>query len=518
MAIDFGLLRPLTEGVHLGEVAKIAPTPSGIDSLASGLQQGISTANSIQNSAVERQKAQVDIQQTQQNMAQSAAKAPSELQNSQATADFNTARAQGAQMDLQAAQAKDAADARVNAAYQQGGMAGARAAEYEYGGVDAGQKFDTANLAIQKSISEVAKSNADTDTVVLKNAKAITDQLGTVASTLSNIEDPQTQIKTAGLLLSTLPQSAQKVFAGIPVTPAGYDPQYLHAVIANSLQQKQDDANDANAKDAGKLQPKTTPLGMAQNLVEQRQNELTAAKQSGDATRIQQAQQNYNQANDATSKILTPNSLSGGGGTQKAIDSKDADEMKTADLAMPGLKTLETNSNSVLNILKVVPKGTVGKLQDLTKLNINSTQVQILQHFFAESGFVAKSALANQTPGEKMTQSQLDQLNKIVGGTNINWDSIKAIVGNVRDQAQTKAHDNWVTSNRIRAGGDQQKYQTWRTAVPEPFDPQKANEPSGYVHNGRPVPNAALHQAMLDHPDMTEDKLVAAFGLQKASK
>jgi hypothetical protein len=518
MAIDFGILRPLAEGVKTGEVARVAPQPSGLDSLAGGLLQGVQAGQQIQNAQVARQSAQLEMQKTQQEMQQSAAMAPSQLQNSQATADFNTAKAQRAQADLVAANAKAAADQKVNEAYQKGGMEGARTAEYTYGGVAAGQAFDTANLAIQKTISDISKANAETDTTVIANSKQLNTQLAGIASQVSQIKDPQTQIKTAGLLLANLPPSAQKAFSMVPVDPQkGYDPQFLHALVARGLQQTQDDANDANAKAAGSKGTVTgTPLSKAQDVMKQRYDELQAAQDSKDPTRIQMAQKNYQQAQDATALTLQPKDPGAANNeTAKAISGQDAKEMKAADDAVPALKTLADNGHQILQLLQKVPKGFVGPLQDLSKLNMASSDIQVLQHFFAENGYVAKVALANQTAGMRMTNTELQQLNNIVGGTSKNWDAIKQIVGNINDQATSKAHDNWTVSNRVRAGGNQEDFKRWRDANPEPFNPATADKPSGYMYNGKPVPNAALHQAMLDNPGKSADEVAKMHGLTK---
>lgn len=488
---NFGILAPLHQpDDHV--VAQIPQQASGVNQLAGGIMQGAEAGSNIATQGVARAA-------TQQKMQQEAQLFPGDLHSQQTINTQND-------MILQQEKQAQANQQQINQANNDGGIEGARKKAYQLG-IDVGNKFDLDLAKTQQAVANVAKTNADTNTATLKNASTITTQIGTIASAAAKIPNPDTRMKVVQFNLSQQPEAVQKAWAA--AMPTGWDDSVAMGMIATEHQQILDGAAKKTAEEAGKSDAKPTPILANQaardQLLQQQKTDQTAGKPADPM--LQQKIDELTKGIDGKPAV---------NGMQTEINKTDAGELKTNDAAAPALKTLSTNSHDILGILNKVPKGFVGKISDFAKLNVNNTDIQVLQHFFAENGFLAKTALAGQTSGLRLTQSELSQLNKIIGGTDVNWDSIRQIVTNVKSQSDSKLHDTWMSSNRIRSQGDSDDYKTWQKTNPEPYNPDTADKPSGYLHNGQPVPNRALQAAKEDHPGMSEAELVAKFGLGKA--
>lgn len=193
---------------------------------------------------------------------------------------------------------------------------------------------------------------------------------------------------------------------------------------------------------------------------------------------------------------------------QKALNGPDGKAAAAADASITPLKSFKESVLGVNQLLSQIPKGYVGPLTDLSKINGMSTSVQDLQHFQAKMGYLAKTIIANQSQGMRLTTAELTQLNKIVSGTSNNWDSIKDIMNDMRHEVNTKAHDAWSLSNRVRSGGNPDTYKTWQQGNPEPYNPEKI-----YQHGGKDVDEAAIDRAMAANPGKDEKWIIEHYGL-----
>lgn len=490
--INFGILQPIQPTNRT--VATIQPQASGvgvgIGDLANGILKGAEVGSSLKSQSVAREAAQ-------QKMGEDAALFPGQLQRSNNATEASNMALEGLKQDAQ-----DTAKLRSAAMVDPDHY---RQALYKID-PNKGQAYDLTVAKTQKAISDVAKVDADTSTAMTKNYNQIVENLGTAASTALQMKDPKLQQAAWNFAVQGMGKQSQ--IMAQQIMPQGFSNDGGAAIVklaTNAHNKTQIDALEKNPSELAKN-------GFALQKVNQRIQTAIQNKQQPEMTDLQ--------VRDGLVKAMQSDPKAKQGpspedGVQKEINSNDAKEMKAADDASTPLKTFQTDVNNVNSIMKTIPSGFTGKLVDLTKANINSSDVQVLQHHFASMGYLAKTVMANQSAGMRLTTAELTQLNKIVAGTDVNWDSIKRIMTDMQGKVDVKAHDNWSVSNRVRSGGNKDSYSKWLAINPEPYNPNKAKESSGYQHQGQDVPNEAFQRARQDHPGMKDEEIAAKFGLTK---
>lgn len=505
--MDFSLLQPISPPRAGSVVAKLPDQPSGADSFAGGLQQGMQAGSNLATQMLAREK-------TKQDMAFDEKNNPLILQNNVEKVKQAGIKTQEDQRTLNAEKQTDVNAQKIQDAYNNGGMDAARKTMYSIS-VDAGQKFDINTADLQQKIATVAKTNADTDKQVLENGKQITTSLAQIASGASQIKDPQTQQKYINMQLENAPKAVQKAWA-IAMPNGQLDPQMVTPMLALHGQQLIDDHKEANAKVSDK-EIDTGALGKAQALTKENEAALTAAQQTGDPKAIKDATDQYNEAKQNEITLAQPKGQdTKPGPIEQGLGKEDAKAALAADNQQPALKTFKSDAGNALNLITTkIPKGYTGPIQGLIKFGFSNSDIQVLNHHVANMALLAKSVIAGQTMGMRLTNSELAMLQDIVGGKSVNWDANRSIFQDMIDKANVKAHDNWSVSNRVRVGGNAENYNTWKQANPEPYNPDKANEPSGYKHNGAPVPYAAFERSRVANPGMSDDDIAKKYQLSK---
>lgn len=474
---------------------------SSLSSLAGGIVSGMKAGAEIKVS-------NAAVAMSNENLKEKQAAFPDQLHmlhNSRVQSDMNLAGAQQSaqdQADLRAAALKGP-DAYANKLQQ------ISPAAY--------QDYRLKMLDNQKKFSDISKTDADTAKEEASNYTGAINIAGQVVRAAAAGKTPQQQQQIYQFGLSQLPKKIQSVM------PPQYDAQSGMAISRLSYENQMENmATKIEGENKSNLLKNQTMRDVVQSRIDNINKQGPAA----DPMSLQQLTQTRDELNRAVAidpeltgkdkkDKIDPNSTEAL--TNKAIGNNDQATLKNVENTKAPLKTFATDVSNVESILNRIPKGFVGKLQDLTKVNINNTDIQILQHHFSSMGYLAKNVMANMTAGMRLTNTELGQLNNIVGGTSVNWDTNKAIMNDMKGKLLEKAHDNWKDADSIYSKGDQSVYGAWRERNPEPINPTSSGTLSPYTHNGQPVPYDALNKARWDNPDLSEKQVVDKFGLSSVN-
>jgi hypothetical protein len=499
--LDFGILQPIAPTNRV--VAQVPQQASGINQLAQGVMQGAEVGSNLASQAVARQKTQQDITQNAQMF-------PSQLEqakNAAASSDMDlAAKKQGAE-DMAAKRA-----AAIQGPDQFEKVLGQQSPE-------ALQTYLLAKSKVQESVATVAKTNAGTDTTITKNYSDSMSNIAQVARAAAAGSTPQLQQQIWDLGVSQLPAGMQKAAATAMAASGNGQPGYnqVGGMAISSLGHEADSAQHIKAIEDGKgseIEKNAVGIAMVQHRIQN-----TPPGQQPDPTDVSTLQQ-LQQANAGlAAKNSTPKASNiDPNGPEAQVNKADGDILKKTEEAAQPIKNFISDSSTAQKLLNDprFPAGKVGPIAELTKYGYTASEVQELKSVLSNMSLVAKSALEGQTAGLRMTGTEYNGLKDAAGNAaTTNLDALKNIVNRNLGKAQAVQHNQWETSDRIRSSADSTQYEKWKTQNPEPYNPQKASESTGLVHNGQDVTQEALQKARLANPGLKDEDIAAKYGLQK---
>lgn len=189
---------------------------------------------------------------------------------------------------------------------------------------------------------------------------------------------------------------------------------------------------------------------------------------------------NLGDTNIATSnKTQTPTEKAFTG----AVAQTQAKAVQGSQQQTQALNIVSSDAKDALQILQKIPAGMTGPVVDYLKANAMDSEVQKIQKLLAGIPIAVK-AMYGVTPGNRLTATELQQLNKASGSTSINKDALQWVLNRLIPQSAGIIHDNWVKENDFYKNAGGEVYKNWKESNPEPQAGFKMeNGPSvGTVH------------------------------------
>ena len=430
MPIDYSLLRPIDP--KSGVVANINPNPApgGLDQLASGLTAG---ANALQA----RQQSQAQTADTQQRTAQDAAMAPGDLQlQNQKIQDNQNI------LDSNAAQARDSATERTAA--QQGFQQYIKS-RMATGDVAGAIKVQQQQANLEQTMNIVAeKTGQNSDHLNIKFGNFASTVMASDQKTGKPLLTPQQREDAYQQYLKTYSPSARQMFPEHFEEGTGVNMIMLGHVAHANLMEEQE------IKQA-KTQDRVTPqIQNAQRIASLTNNQNRTPEEDTELKQLESG---------ATKQGSNPFDKAIADGGEKAVTGREQQSQ--------ALSIVHADAQDGLKILDKIPAGYTGPVVDFLKANGLNSDVQKLQKLTAGIPIAVK-AMYGVTPGNRLTTTELQQLNKASGTTSQNKDALQYVLRRLIPQTEGIMHDNWQKSDAYMKNSSPNVYDGWKSANPEP--------------------------------------------------
>lgn len=417
--------------------------PSGLDSLAGGVMQGVQAGQQIQLNNQQAQSNAINLQQAKQ--------------------------VQADQQQLRGAQNEDQYLAALKSQGQY-----EKAIQYQ----TAKQNYADSVLNGKKSAQDLTRGEVELAEVKLHAGSALAAQVESLppeqragywakASEQLNKNYPSLKLpkdydqSTSLAMIQTAMPLVNQLQSNPYVQSLAY-PDQARGGMKSAVSNLMSDKN----------QPTTVKL---QNSINQLTAQISAGKANGqDTSRLEQQQSELQKQIDAAGapKVVNP--------YDSELAKKDADSAGTARSTRDTITHLMSDATDAKSKLTQIPNFKLGPIVDVLKTNRFDTNVQEVQKLLAEMPFLNKS-LVGISQGMKFTQGELDQLNKITGSTASNKGALQWIMDRTLVKGTAENHNLWEREKSVRSNGSTSLYNKWLAENPEP--PKELNDPSNiYLH------------------------------------
>ncbi len=237
-----------------------------------------------------------------------------------------------------------------------------------------------------------------------------------------------------------------------------------------------------------------------------RQN-LMAQQQKGSKGQDAMNQQLAGFGGSSTTQPMTPE--------QKAFTTAAATAQSKAvqgsQQQTQALHIVHDDAKDALDIIKNIPAGETGPVVDYLHANGMDSDIQKIQKLL--SGIpIAVKAMYGVTPGNRLTTTELQQLNKASGSTAINKDALQWVLNRLIPQSEGIIHDNWIKEKDFYKNAGGETYKNWANSNPEPqhnYNNSSISQKS-YQLNGKAFDMEAAKKAT----GLSEDEIVKQAGLK----
>lgn len=488
MGPNYGILQPIPVTAKVVGSAGAVPADNSIAQGAAGLLQGlqVGSATKLQKAQTEAQNAQTV--KTKQETAQSGQLFPLIMQQTKNTTDSSN-------MDLAS---------KKQAAVDQAGLrAAALQGPDQYGKIlqqqdpKAYQDYQLKSAQIQNSMASLAGKDADNKGKVLKNYDESMDKMAQVSRAAAGGADPEMKQRIWTYGVSQLPKDLQTL------VPPQYDQNTAMALSRLGHEASMTSAAKELEKNPSAIVKNTAALTEVQNRIKHAQD----AGMQPDPTDVQAA--GYIKAQilkDTAQPVAKPASNP----FDNAAATAQMGQVTKMDEQSQSLQIVHDDAVDAKELLDKVPAGYVGPLVDYFKANGMNSEIQKLQKLTAGIPIAVK-AMYGVTPGNRLTATELQQLNKASGSTAINKDSLIWVLDRLIPQTAGIMHDNWEKQVATYKNTAPDVQKNWLGSHPEPEKGFSARAPGrmnvGTVPDGRikvksadgrigHIPQAQLDEAM----------------------